>query len=47
MASSSKLGHAVSVSNTDAPALPLDALFEVLLRPRAKDLCRLRAVCLS
>jgi hypothetical protein len=47
MASSSKLSHAASAPNTGAPALPLDALFEVLLRLPAKDLCRLRAVCRS
>ncbi|CAL5009046.1 unnamed protein product [Urochloa decumbens] len=48
MASSSKLSHAASVSNTGVPAaLPADALFEVLLRLPAKDLCRLRAVCRS
>ncbi|CAD6258144.1 unnamed protein product [Miscanthus lutarioriparius] len=47
MASSSKLSHAASVPDTGAPALPPDALFEVLLRLPAKDLCRLRAVCLS
>ncbi|CAL5078959.1 unnamed protein product [Urochloa decumbens] len=28
-----------------SPPLPLDALYEVLLRVPAKDLCRLRAVC--
>ena len=48
MASSSKLSHAASLPNTGAPAaLPADALFEVLLRLPAKDLCRLRAVCRS
>ncbi|CAN6333909.1 unnamed protein product [Urochloa humidicola] len=48
MASSSKLCHAIPVSNNGAPAaLPADALFEVLLRLSAKDLCRLRAVCRS
>ncbi|CAD6254718.1 unnamed protein product [Miscanthus lutarioriparius] len=48
MASSSKLSHAVPVANTGAPAtLPADALFEVLLRLPAKDICRLRAVCRS
>jgi F-box interacting protein len=35
------------VPNTGAPPLPPDALFEVLLRLPAKDLCRLRAVCRS
>jgi hypothetical protein len=47
MASSSKLSHAASAPNTGAPALPLDALFEVLLRLPAKEFCRLRAVCRS
>lgn len=48
MASSSKLRHAVRVSNTGAPAgLPADALFEVLLRLPDKDLSRLRVVCRS
>jgi hypothetical protein len=48
MASNSKLRHAVPVSITGTPAaLPADALFEVMLRLPAKDLCRLRAVCRS
>ncbi|CAL5093692.1 unnamed protein product [Urochloa decumbens] len=47
MPSSSKLRHAVPVSNGAPAALPADALFEVLLRLPAKDLCRLRAVCRS
>ncbi|KAL6843201.1 hypothetical protein ACP4OV_026914 [Aristida adscensionis] len=41
MASSSTLRPAAS----DSGALPPDALFEVLLRLPARDLCRLRAVC--
>lgn len=45
MASASKLSHATAVSNCGS--LPPDALFEVLLRLPAKDLCRLRTVCRS
>lgn len=34
-----------ALSASDAGFLPLDAMYEILLRLPAKDLCRLRAVC--
>jgi hypothetical protein len=51
MASSSEMSSgldrrvmpALAASNTGT--LPLDTIYEILLRLSAKDLCRLRAVC--